>query len=532
MSSSIEPLRAVARVETGTVFRQGRGTVVDRAMLDVDCSGPVWLLNYPGNSRCRITWTRLDGMRDEVKDATADYLVSLIRTHSPSYIQAAFGTLIRMLGTDAFPRVAGVPGAVIGFEPFQEIRVVRRWSSTYLHHYRMWYQWCARRDYPGFDRAVSDRLEEVLIGNDPKGRAVLSDDPEDGPLTDMETAALAGALRAADMLGTLTEEQSTALWLVLALGANPLNLTLLREEDYRQHTDEATGAVLHQLRVPRIKKRHAKYRTAFKVRKLNPEIGQRVAGLIASNRARTERNGWPGVEYAKPIFMRSSLNAHVIASGNLDYAMHLDSAEFRTLVAAAVRKLDVLSPRTGKRLEAVPRRFRYTFITRFLREGGSLNAAAEAADHTDTQTVLTYTNKRGDLVARLDEAVALEMAPRAMAFLGMVVRSEGEAVRGEVGAASRVYHHARDRGAIEPVGTCGSFAFCGLTAPTACYECVRFQPWIDGPHDEVLRVYVARRKDMMERGVDEGQVRTMDRTILAVAAVVLRIGEIRQGGEP
>ncbi len=112
-----------------------------------------------------------------------------------------------------------------------------------------------------------------------------------------------------------------------------------------------------------------------------------------------------------------------------------------------------------------PRRFRYTFITRFLREGGSLNAAAEAADHTDTRTVLTYTNKRGDLVARLDEAVALEMAPRAMAFLGMVVRSEAEAVRGEAGAASRIYHHARDRGAIEPVGTCGSFAFCGLTAP-------------------------------------------------------------------
>jgi hypothetical protein len=172
---------------------------------------------------------------------------------------------------------------------------------------------------------------------------------------------------------------------------------------------------------------------------------------------------------------------------------------------------------------------RYTFITRFIREGGSLLAAAEAADHTDTQTVITYTNLRGDMVKRLDEAVALEMAPRAMAFLGMVVRTEGEAIRGEAGAASRVYHHARDRGAIEPLGTCGSFAFCGLTAPTACYECVRFQPWLDGPHQEVLRSFVQRRADMQERGVDEGQVRTLDRTILAVAAVVLKVEEIRRG---
>ncbi len=91
--------------------------------------------------------------------------------------------------------------------------------------------------------------------------------------------------------------------------ANSLNLTLLREEDYyRQHVDEATGAVLYELRVPRIKKRHAKYRTAFKVRKLNPEIGQKVAALIASNRARAARDGWPDPAYAKPIFVRRPQN--------------------------------------------------------------------------------------------------------------------------------------------------------------------------------------------------------------------------------
>ncbi|MEH3116787.1 MAG: hypothetical protein PGN25_04070 [Methylorubrum populi] len=532
MPLSSMPASAGETVAAGTGFRQARGTVVDRAMLAVDCSGPLWRLNYPGNNSCIIDWERLEAVRDDVKDATADYVVSLIRTHSPTYVQAAFGTLIRMLGTEAFPRVATEPGVVIGFEPFEEIRVVRRWGSTYLHHYRRWYRWCARRGHPAFDREIADRLAEVLVGNDPKGRAVLSDDPEEGPLTDMETAALAGALRAADMVGGISEEKSVALWLSLALGANSLNLTLLREEDYRQHVDEATGAVLHELRVPRIKKRHARYRTAFKVRKLNPEIGQKVAALIASNRARAARDGWPGPAYAKPIFVRKTPKPTVVATGNLEYAMHLDSVEFRLLVSGAVRELNVRSPRTGERLDAFPRRFRYTFITRFLREGGSLNAAAEAADHTDTRTVLTYTNKRGDLVARLDEAVALEMAPRAMAFLGMVVRSEAEAVRGEAGAASRVYHHARDRGAIEPVGTCGSFAFCGLTAPTACYECVRFQPWLDGPHEEVLRAYVGRRQDMMDRGVDEGQVRIMDRTILAVAAVVLRVSEEREWDRP
>lgn len=510
-------------------FGQGRGIVIDRAGLKVDCTGPIWRMNDLASAGSRIDWARLSGVRDEVRSATADYLVELIRTHAPVYAPTAFGVLSRMMGTDAFPRQVAMPGTTIGFEPFEEIRILRRWTATYLHHYRMWYVWCARRDYPGFDRAVADRLDEVSIGNDPKGRAVLSDDPRDGPLTDLETTALANALRAADELGTLSPMESVAVWLFLALGSNPLNLALLRADDYQPMSDPGTGAVVHRLKVPRIKKRHAKYRTAFKTRKLNPEIGAKVAALVAANEERARRDGWPHGDFAMPLFVRASPRSAVAESDHRAFAMHLDSTEVRTLLVNTVDKLGVISPRTGEPLRVVPRRLRYTFITRFLREGGSLKAAAEAADHSDTQTVITYVNLRGDLVPRLDEALALQMAPMGMAFMGMVVRSEAEAVRGDVGAPSRVYHHARDRGAIEPVGTCGSFAFCGLTAPTACYECVRFQPWLDGPHDEVLRTYVARRQDMMDRGVDEGQVRTMDRTILAVAAVVRQVAEFRQG---
>ncbi|MEN5080991.1 hypothetical protein ABE438_00765 [Bosea sp. TWI1241] len=510
-------------------FRLGRGVVVDRASLDVECLGPVWRLNDPGNSRRVIDWRRFAEVRDDVAGATADYIESLIRTHSPSHASTAYKTLVRALTIPSFRAAVTTPGATIGFQPFEEMRSNLRWTTTYQHHYRKWYLWCAKRERPGFDPEVADLLREVTVGNEPKGRAVLSLDPEEGPLTDLEVASLAGMLRAADELGTLTADESLALWLSLALGTNPLNMVLLREEDYLQVVDDRTGGIAHSLRVPRIKKRHAKWRTEFKTRKLNPEIGARLASLIARNRERWREAGWPNADFAKPIFQRENPNRGVANSGLREYAMHLESSEIRALVAGAVEKLAVISPRTGAPLQVSPRRLRYTFITRFIGEGGSLIAAAEAADHTDTQTVLTYTNLRGDMVKRLDEAIALEMAPRAMAFLGMVVRTEGEAVRGEAEAASRVYHHARDRGAIEPVGTCGSFAFCGLTAPTACYECVRFQPWLDGPHEEVLRSYVQRRADMQERGVDEGQVRTLDRTILAVAAVVLKVGEIRRG---
>ena len=47
-------------------FRLGRGVVVDRASLDVECLGPVWRLNDPGNSRRVIDWRRFAEVRDDV----------------------------------------------------------------------------------------------------------------------------------------------------------------------------------------------------------------------------------------------------------------------------------------------------------------------------------------------------------------------------------------------------------------------------------------------------------------------------------
>jgi hypothetical protein len=60
----------------------------------------------------------------------------------------------------------------------------------------------------------------------------------------------------------------------------------------------------------------------------------------------------------------------------------------------------------------------------------------------------------------------------------------------------------------------------GPFAPLSCYTCVKFQPWKDGPHREVLDWLCADRERKEKDGLDPQIVGLHDATILAVADVV------------
>lgn len=72
---------------------------------------------------------------------------------------------------------------------------------------------------------------------------------------------------------------------------------------------------------------------------------------------------------------------------------------------------------------------------------------------------------------------------------------------------------------MKPMGSCGKHGFCGLLAPVACYTCVSFQPWLDGPHEAVLD-YLLGERERLTSTADLRIAAINDRTILAVAEVV------------
>ena len=142
---------------------------------------------------------------------------------------------------------------------------------------------------------------------------------------------------------------------------------------------------------------------------------------------------------------------------------------------------------------------------------------AELLDHTDTQNVEVYVAAVPEIAARIDRAIAMQMAPLAQAFKGILIKNESEAIRGN-DLTSRIVDPRIDLG-MRPMGSCGQYSFCSFNAPIACYTCQHFQPWLDGPHEEMLNHLLKKREQLLQT-TDQRMAAVNDATILAVARVI------------
>ncbi|WP_279479474.1 site-specific integrase [Aureimonas sp. SK2] len=504
-----------------------REPLLDLAGMKVASVGSTWRLNFLSTNRAVLDWQAFAQLPDDLLGAVVGFMKSVVESQSPASVSNTFSALRLIFRSSAFLDVLD-RGGDIPLTVFTELLGQDRTDTYRVHYVRQWYQWCAAHDYPRFDKDVAFEVERLRIGGNTKGQAVLSADPESGPLSDLEITCFLNALRTARSSNVLSIEEEAALWLLVAFGSNPEQIALLRTCDVKIfETGDATQTFV-QIDLPRMKKRAAFLRSEFRPRRLTAEIGEVVLQLAQnSERRRSELTNVPST-VATPLISRKKPRVSMLNTPMEQYALHLSSVEVTRLITKAVDKLDVKSHRTGQQLHVTPRRLRYTFASRLVREGVPKREVADLLDHTDLQNVAVYFNIKSDIVPKLDKAMAVKLAPVAQAFMGKIVPGEGDALRGN-DPTSRVAVIDKDAGAVKPVGTCGSFSFCRLMAPVACYTCDSFQPWMDGPHHLLLDDLLKDRERRAVAGQDGRMVTLMDDTILAVADVIERIGVARNG---
>ena len=209
---------------------------------------------------------------------------------------------------------------------------------------------------------------------------------------------------------------------------------------------------------------------------------------------------------------------------------HMLTPKVTTLLKRAVKVADVYSERTGELLHIHARRLRYTLGSRAAREGYGVLVIAELLDHTNTQNAYVYTLNVPEHAARIDAAVGHQLAPYARAFAGVLVDSKQQARLGNIpGSDIRDFS---GRG----TGTCGHGGACGANVPVPCYTCPHFQPWLEGPHELIYVQLIEEREEVARTTGDAAVAAVLDRTILAVAAVVQacvnRKGQLREADEP
>ncbi len=371
--------------------------------------------------------------------------------------------------------------------------------------------------YPGVSKGAIDYLNSVRLRGNEKGAAVRTMDPVLGPLTVMETEALLDALTDAFRARKLSTQDYLLAWLVIALGMRPIQYAALKVCDLKAHQTKG-GDETFMLSIPRAKQRGvADIRSVKKDRALLPEVGKLM--LLHIQEVKLRLSGYVDDLEQAPMF--PSMSGKRSSKG---YEFHNDSTGLANNVKLVLDLLRVYSHRTGEIIHVTPTRFRRTIGTRAAEEGHGPLVIAELLDHTDTQNVGVYTEATPAIIERIDRAIAMQMAPLAQAFAGKLIRNETEATRRN-DPTSRIIDLRIDRSG-QAMGSCGQFSHCSFSAPIACYRCSCFEPWLDGPHEEVLAYLLDRREKLLVT-TDERIASINDLSILAVAEVVRRCDEVK-----
>lgn len=385
----------------------------------------------------------------------------------------------------------------------------------YLSSTRIFLQQWARLGYPGIPSETLTLLDNLVIKGNEKGRAVQSMCPDEGPLTDVEMQGVVEASTHAFAQGRLSLSDTCLVMTLAMTGRRPAQISALKIKDL------ITGGNKYWINFPRAKQRGMKWRSTFKrfaiVEDLWLLLNQQANHVteLFCKRMRVESLS-SEIRAELPLFPSIGLNfsfADIRESLSSDL-LHMPSHDVYVRVRDAGVKIGVISERTGFPLHLNPNRFRYTLGTNLAREGQGEYVIAEALDHSDTQNAGVYVRNIPEIVERIEKAVALQLAPIAQAFRGVLVSSETDAWRGS-DPSSRISNGGAN------VGSCGSFG-CNALAPIACYTCAFFQPWVHGPHEEVLDSLIAQRDRVRDLTGDLKVASTNDRVILAVCDVIRR----------
>ncbi len=371
----------------------------------------------------------------------------------------------------------------------------------------------------GFE-GVSDDAVDLLSGwrikGNRKGVAVRSGSPTAGPYTDLEIAAILDWSTNAVAQKVILFEDFAYLMTLAMTARRPVQIAALRGEDLVE--EKKSDVPLFRINFPRAKQRGGGFRKDFRslavIEDLFVVLQQQHRQSVAAVQSRQSERLSDEMKAAVPIFLNKDC-----LSGPSPFEVRLDEREpdFLHIPVKALdnslRRLgslcEVHSERTGAVITLSATRFRYTRGTKLRREGFGAFVIAELLDHGDVQNVGVYTENTAQDAVIINELVGSKLAPFAQACMGTLVQSEREAIRGD-DPNSRVANNKQNA-----TGTCGNYGFCA-SGYRACYTCHHFQPWVNGPHDEVLVELYSEKERVREAGCDELVVNANDQLILAV----------------
>lgn len=376
--------------------------------------------------------------------------------------------------------------------------------SGFLKHWYKMGDSCLTKEAYGY-------LKETKFQGNKKGEAVSTMNPFSGPFTDLELDSIQTSINNFYAENEISTSDYILVWLFMIYGSRPIQFAQLKVKDViAVKLDD--GSYEAFLNIPRAKNR----------KELRSEFKKRIVPKSFSSILLTYSQKI--ITYARGVFTNAKEAPLFLGNAGIDFEedaydmeYHLTSDQLSARLNKVINKLKIKSERTNDFIKITPTRFRRTLGTRMAVEGHGTLIIAETLDHSDTQNVGVYIEGRPEMVERIDRAVALDMAPIAQAFAGVLIKDKSKAIRANDPEAD-IINPSVDK-TCTPAGKCGSHSFCGQMSPLACYTCSSFQAWDDGPHEAVLE-HLLRERERLKESTDLRIASINDKTILAVAQVV------------
>jgi integrase len=365
----------------------------------------------------------------------------------------------------------------------------------------------------GVDAECTRYLRERRKPGNPKGTAVRQRDPVEGPFSEEEYTALYKAVDAAYGAGEIPLWVIVLARLLFACGGRISQYASLKLSDFKAESSQFI------LNLPQAKTGLAHARASFVEFRLSPQTGRLLLEHIERHRA-------DGLESDAPLFPESE----VLLKGEVANAYPANDPFRGHCTRDALSRnfngaMSAIAPLTS-RLDFAPlpvtsKRFRSTFGTRLAEEGAGRAEIAERLGHVDLQNVDVYFEASPIIVENIDKAMGRQLAPLARAFRGRLVEDEEHSThKGAPG--SRIIDF---RVSSKPLASCaGKAQGCGFNKPVACYTCFKFEPWLDGPHEKVLKRLEEERAQWAQ---DERMAAINDEAIEAVREVIAECAQVR-----
>jgi integrase len=380
---------------------------------------------------------------------------------------------------------------------------------------RKWYD----LGYSGIHQETNKLLNILkLKGNQRKGWAVLTMDPEEGPFTDLELHNIHHEVNSHFSNGKMGTRLYLLIWLFMALGMRPAQIADVKIKDFHSRENK------HWINIPRGKQRQKRRRSSFTQRPLLKEISKILEVWILQVIEEGGRFAPNILGYNLPLFPNWGQRGEIEG-----FSYHSDGNNLSKEITDFFSRVKLRSPRCKEPLRVTPQRFRYTLGTRAAMEKQGLLTIAELLDHSDTQNVLVYTKATPEIVKILDEALGSVLGNLSKAFKGEIVLEDFDT--GQPLDPTKLVRIPRLDPRQGGVGYCGTCVGCNANLPYLCYVCPNFKAWLEGPHGEVLKDLLDERNILLETTGDETIAFANDHLILAVAQIVDMCKEIQVARE-